>query len=208
MARQVKSSNHRGLERACQSSLSLPYITKSLASHGRMSSQTTGAVLLLFGIVAGAGLIFGTLYATGSLAQRTTTETTTVFVSTTQYLTTTLTLTTTVTSSGVTVSSAQLSAQVTQCEAGTGTAANNNQCTVVLTNTGTANVAVTGGNEQIGGVTVACNPAPSGTVPASGSLSVTCLQASPTPAQTVGSQAIGSFTFSNGASVPFSGVWS
>jgi flagellin-like protein len=105
-------------------------------------------------------------------------------------------------------SSAQVSAHVSKCTAGTGTTANNNQCTVVLTNTGTSNVAVVGGSEQIGGVAVSCNAAPTGTIPASGSLQVTCLQAVATAAQTVGSQAIGSFSLSNGASVPFSGVWS
>jgi len=109
-------------------------------------------------------------------------------------------------------SSAQVSAQVTSCTAynapPTLNHANNNQCTVVLTNTGTSNVQVVGGSVQIGGVAVACNAAPTGTISASSSLSVTCLQAAATNAQTVGSQAIGQFSLSNGASVPFSGTWS
>jgi hypothetical protein len=173
------------------------------------SSTSTAAALLVLGVVIGTGLIFGTLYASGSMSQRVTTSTVFEPVTTTQILTATQILTTTVTPSyGVTVSSVQVSAQVTKCTAGAGTAANNNQCTVTLTNTGTSNVAITGGSEQIGGVAVACNEAPAGTIPASGSLSVTCLQAVATAAQTVGSQAVGQFNLSNGASVTFSGVWS
>jgi len=105
-------------------------------------------------------------------------------------------------------SSAQVSAQVIACTAGTGTASGNNQCQVKLTNIGTSNVAVVGGSEQIGGKAVACNAAPTGNILASGSLTVTCLQATATAAQTVGSMAEGQFALSNGASVPFSGVWS
>ena len=105
-------------------------------------------------------------------------------------------------------SSAQVSAQVTSCVAGAGNAANNNVCTVKLTNTGTSNVSVNGCSTQIGGSAHAGNPAPSGTVTASGSLTVACGQLIATQAQTVGSQAVGSFSLSNGASVPFSGVWS
>jgi len=106
-------------------------------------------------------------------------------------------------------SSAQISAHVTVCKAGPAAAtAHNNECTVVLTNTGTSNVAVVGGSVQINGAASACNAAPTGTVSASGSLSVTCLQTVATTGQTVGSQAIGQISLSNGASVPFSGVWS
>jgi hypothetical protein len=46
------------------------------------------------------------------------------------------------------------------------------------------------------------------TITASSSVSFVCLQLVATTAQTVGSQAIGSVSLSNGASVPFSGVWS
>jgi len=120
-------------------------------------------------------------------------------------------------------SSAQVSARVVACAStslgGAGSHANNNECTVVLTNTGTSNVAVTGGSEQIGGVASTCNngalagvvfvaPSTSLTVGASSSTTVQCLQATATTGQTIGSEAIGTFSLSNGASVPFSGVWS
>jgi flagellin-like protein len=107
-------------------------------------------------------------------------------------------------------SSAQVSAHVTKCTAGpAGSAAHNNECTLTLTNTGTSNVSVVGGSVQIGGSSVACNGAlvlPP--IAASSSASFTCLQLAATNAQTVGSQAVGSISLSNGASVPFSGVWS
>jgi len=106
-------------------------------------------------------------------------------------------------------SSAQVSAHVTSCKAGAGSAAHNNECTVTLTNTGTSNVQYTACSVQIGGSAVAGNPALTATtIPASGSVSALCTQAAATNAQTIGSQAVGSFTLSNGASVPFSGVWS
>jgi len=114
-------------------------------------------------------------------------------------------------------SSAQVSGQVTSCLAynaaggggAPGTHANNNVCTITLTNIGTSNVVVTGGSVQIGGTAVACNGAlvlP--TVGASNTASFVCLQAVATASQTVGSQAVGAVTLSNGATVAFSGVWS
>jgi flagellin-like protein len=107
-------------------------------------------------------------------------------------------------------SSAQVSAQVTSCIAGpAASSANNNVCTVVLTNTGTSNVAVTGGSVQIAGTAHTCNGALAlNTIAASSSAQFVCLQLAATPGQTVGSQAIGTVTLSNGASVPFSGTWS
>ncbi|MGD0397245.1 MAG: archaellin/type IV pilin N-terminal domain-containing protein [Nitrososphaerales archaeon] len=103
-------------------------------------------------------------------------------------------------------SSATVTAQVTSCDAATGV------CTVVLTNTGTSNVAETGCSIQINGlassgaVTFGGTPVSTPTVPASGSGTYIC---TPTPAtQTVGSMAVGHFTLANGASVPFSGTWS
>jgi flagellin-like protein len=106
-------------------------------------------------------------------------------------------------------SSAQVSAQVLTCTAGpAASTAHNNECNVRLTNTGTSNVAVTGCSVRIGGTNTLGNPVPAGTVPASGSLTILCTQAAATAGQTVGSQAIGSWSLSNGASVPFSGVWS
>jgi flagellin-like protein len=107
-------------------------------------------------------------------------------------------------------SSAQVSAQVTSCKAGpAASTAHNNECTVLLTNTGTSNVAVTGGAVQINGGSVACNGAlvlP--TIAASSSASFTCFQLVATTGQTVGAQAVGSVSLSNGATVPFSGTWS
>jgi flagellin-like protein len=101
-------------------------------------------------------------------------------------------------------SSAQVSAQVTSCTNN----APNDVCVVLLTNTGTSNVVATGCSIQISGS--AKTATPTGTaatsVPASGNAVATCSVAG--AAQTVGSQAIGSISLSNGASVPFSGVWS
>jgi archaeal type IV pilus assembly protein PilA len=104
-------------------------------------------------------------------------------------------------------SSAQVSAQVTKCTFN-GT---NDVCTVNLTNTGTSNVAVVGCSINVGGsstVGAAAFVAPSTslTVGASGTDLVSCTAG--TTVQTVGSEAVGSFSMSNGASVPFSGVWS
>jgi hypothetical protein len=84
-------------------------------------------------------------------------------------------------------------------------------CTVVLTDTGTSSVAVTGCSVQLNGVAAASTAAPvapsTTTVPASGSGTYTCTPTAPNP-QTVGSMAIGHFSLANGASVPFSGTWS
>jgi hypothetical protein len=107
-------------------------------------------------------------------------------------------------------SSATVTAMVTSCTAGTATPYD--VCVVNLTNTGTSNVAVTACSIQIAGLAAPGTPTSAGTltVPASSSLSVTC---SPTPpatagSETVGSMAVGQFSMSNGASVPFSGTWS
>jgi len=99
-------------------------------------------------------------------------------------------------------SSAQVSAQVTSCTGATDT------CIVTLTNTGTSNAAVTGCTVQVSGKAMAPTAAPAGAIGASSSASFTCGPFTAPVAQTVGSQAIGQFSLSNGASVPFSGVWS
>jgi len=107
-------------------------------------------------------------------------------------------------------SSAQVSAQVQSCTAGTtGSHSGNNVCIVTLRNTGTSNVAATGCSIQVGGTAAASTltGAPLN-VPASGSVSATCGVTAASNAQTVGSEAVGSFSMSNGASVPFTGVWS
>jgi len=101
-------------------------------------------------------------------------------------------------------SSAQVSAQVSSCTSAT------DVCIVKLTNTGTSNVVATGCSIQNGGKAAAATitaPAAPVTVGASGSVTATCT-ATVVAAQTIGSMAVGSFSMSNGASVPFSGVWS
>jgi len=99
-------------------------------------------------------------------------------------------------------SSAQVSAQVTSCTSAT------DVCVVVLTNTGTSNVQATVCSIRNGGTAVASTLTGAPViVPASNHVTATCT-ANVVAAQTVGSQAIGSFSMSNGASVPFSGVWS
>lgn len=62
------------------------------------SSQTTGAALLIVGIVVGAALIFVTLFATGSLSPKTITETATKATTETTAMTSIVTTTTVVTS--------------------------------------------------------------------------------------------------------------
>ena len=103
-------------------------------------------------------------------------------------------------------SSAQVTVQVTRCIATT--ANSTNACIVTLRNTGTANVAVNTCSIQVGGAATAgtLKPTVPFTVSASGSRVAVCTAAG--TAQTVGAQAVGSFSLSNGASVPFSGVWS
>ena len=109
------------------------------------SSQTTGAAILIVGIMVGAALIFGTLYATGSLSPRTTTETSSVMVTTVSTFTTvsTLTLVTTVNfSSSETFTSGQNMQLIgTTCVHGAAATA---YCQLQLTNTGEASAAVVG----------------------------------------------------------------
>jgi len=100
-------------------------------------------------------------------------------------------------------SSAQVSAQVIACNHGNATA----NCLVTLRNTGTSNTVVTGCSVRVGGVSVVGTLSPLvPTVTASNTRNAGCQAAG--AAQTVGSQAVGSFSMSNGASVPFTGVWS
>jgi flagellin-like protein len=100
-------------------------------------------------------------------------------------------------------SSAQVSAQVTSCTH----VLLNNVCNVTLTNSGTSNVAATSCSIQTSGtaVTGAVTAAPLN-IPASANAAAVCTAAG--AAKTVGSQAVGSFALSNGASVPFTGTWS
>jgi len=101
-------------------------------------------------------------------------------------------------------SSAQVSAQVTSCSR----IAGNEVCSVTLTNSGTSNAAATVCSIQLSGTAAAGTV--TGTplnVPASGNVGAVCTVTAGA-AQTAGSQAVGSFSLSNGASVPFSGTWS
>ncbi|HEV2226892.1 MAG TPA: archaellin/type IV pilin N-terminal domain-containing protein [Nitrososphaerales archaeon] len=104
-------------------------------------------------------------------------------------------------------SSAQVSAQVTTCTHGTGgnTSA---WCIVTLTNSGTSNAAANGCSLNVNGVATVgtLTGAAKNSIQASSSATGDCRVTS--AAQTVGSQAVGSFSLSNGASVPFSGTWS
>jgi len=100
-------------------------------------------------------------------------------------------------------SSAQVSAQVTRC---TYVSATNSTCLVQLTNSGTSNVLATSCSVQMSGAAAAGTLGATKSVPASGGNPVRCSVAG--AQQTVGSQVVGSLAMSNGASVPFSGVWS
>jgi len=98
-------------------------------------------------------------------------------------------------------SSAQVSGQVITCNRNA-----TDNCLVNLRNTGTSNVAVTGCSIKVSGVSVtgALSPA-APAVTASSTRMVGCQAAG--VAQTSGSQAVGSFAMSNGATVPFTGTW-
>jgi len=102
-------------------------------------------------------------------------------------------------------SSAQVSAQVQLCHhESTG----GDNCRVLLTNTGTSNVAASACSISISGVaTTGTVNGTSTTIKASSNQLVSCWVATGA-AQTVGAESVGSFAMSNGASVPFSGVWS
>ena len=101
-------------------------------------------------------------------------------------------------------SSAQVSAQVQSCHHDpTGI-----NCRVLLTNTGTSNTAATACAVSLSGTNTAGTiNGTSTTIKASSSQVLSCWVLGGA-AQTIGSQAIGSFSMSNGASVPTSGVWS
>ena len=101
-------------------------------------------------------------------------------------------------------SSAQVSAQVTYCTH-SGTA---DVCTVTLTNTGTLNVAATGCTIMLSGTAVTGAVTGGAQISIGAGSSATSICTVTGAAQTVGSEAVGSFALSNGALVPFAGVWS
>lgn len=97
-------------------------------------------------------------------------------------------------------STAQVSASVTACTAST------DSCAVTLRNTGTANAVVTGCSLLNAGASVTSTPTGTTTVNAGSSANVVCT-ATTVVAQTLGSQAGGSFSMSNGGTVQFAGTW-
>ena len=76
------------------------------------SSPTMAAALVVIGVIVGGGLVFGTLYAAGSLTPRTTTGTTTQTVTTTGTTTGTLTTIQTVTTTFATTVSGSVAGTV------------------------------------------------------------------------------------------------
>jgi len=108
-------------------------------------------------------------------------------------------------------SSAQVSAQVTSCTHAAGAAPYAMICTVTLTNTGTSNTRVTACSINVNGAAQAGTMSGAGpNVNAGTTLAgYICTTTGTFAAEpSVGSQAVGSLAMSNGASVPFSGVWS
>jgi len=104
-------------------------------------------------------------------------------------------------------SSAQVSAAVTSCTytIGTGVAV----CNINLTNTGTSNVVANGCSINIGGVTETGTVTGTASVTAGGAAAAAICTATNAakPTQASGSQVVGTFSMSNGATVPYSGRW-
>jgi len=176
--------------------------------------------MLLVGVIIGAGLILGTLSLTGSLTQKTVTDTTTTpvtmtipFIMTTTVTTTSTSLLTfqvTVTTSGSSISFAQVSTSVSSCtQSGA-----NVVCTLTITNSGTSFVTVNGCTINLGGSSQAGTFAygyvgitpQKWLAPGTTQVGAMCTVAGTEP--TIGSQAAGSLALENGATVPFLGTWS
>jgi len=106
-------------------------------------------------------------------------------------------------------SSAQVSAQVSSCTLA-GASPNKVVCTMTLTNSGTSNTVANGCSINVGGAAVASTPTGAGiaNVPAGGTAALVCTSNANQPEPSVGSQAVGSVSLSNGATVPFTSVWS
>ena len=103
-------------------------------------------------------------------------------------------------------SSAQVSAQVISCVSANGANTSHAFCTVRLTNIGTSNAVANACSLQIAGVSQAGTLGGTKAVPAGGLAILHCTGS--TVGNTAGATALGSFSMSNGASVPFTGVWS
>ena len=181
----------------------------------RASSATATAGLLLIGIVVGAGLILGTLYATGSLLAKTTTQTVSgagAVVTTVTTVTTTVTLT----SFGSFVGYVNLSASAVNVQAArSGTALAVGACTstaapfndyIAAQNTGTANTSITNLQISYGGFTssIVVSSCPVD----AGSTEYVPITATGTTAASVGESFTGALSLSNGGSEPFSGTFS
>ena len=106
-------------------------------------------------------------------------------------------------------SSAQVSAQVSQCTL-SGAAPNTVKCVMTLTNSGTSNTAANGCSINDGGAAVASTPTGAGiaSVPAGGTAALTCTSNANQAEPAIGSEAVGSVSLTNGATVPFTSVWS
>ena len=80
-------------------------------------------------------------------------------------------------------------------------------CVVGLQNTGSSNATPTACNVQISGVSTSGTGGFAAVTAGGGSVPQTCTIGTTALSQAVGSTAQGSFTMSNGASVPFTGTW-
>jgi flagellin-like protein len=107
-------------------------------------------------------------------------------------------------------SSANVSATALACYTNPGN--HTAYCELNVQNTGTSNAAVTAASIKIAGITTAVatfNPAVPATITAGGaSVHLWVHMAAAVQGGVAGSQVSGSLTMSNGASVPFTGVWS
>jgi flagellin-like protein len=106
---------------------------------------------------------------------------------------------------GTFTSSAHIQAQVTSC-----TRAAPAVCTVNLMNTGTSNATPNSCTIQINGVATAGAVLPAATPVVAGAAATayTCTMGAGVTGGQAGAQAVGSFSLSNGATVPYAGIWS
>jgi len=171
---------------------------------GGVSTRVT-AILVALGILAGA---FGYYVASPPLAHtltvvseeaRSVSITTTV---TTEAQPVTITATQTVTFTLSQGPIALVSAGGVSCSISA------RSCTMVLQNTGNANIATTGVcSVSYGGETVSGTLGGGGTIPAAGTLGGVSCELSGLPGAAVGGQLTGTVALSNGASAAFSGAW-
>lgn len=106
---------------------------------------------------------------------------------------------------GTFTSSATVTAQVTSCTSGAAT----DVCIVNLSNTGSGNTAVSACSINIAGIAVtgAATPVNQKLTAGAGFVPVTCTVTTGAAVQTSGSMVTGTFSTTNGASVPFSSTW-